>query len=131
MRAVGATTLSMMAGLPLRKTLDHNIHVEDNGQEVSLLETMPRWEKEGYFWDEDIVPGGVSSVGIFVEAPDYYIVREERNQIDLCRFLDSFVTLPSFHPYPCFEEKQIEDEEEEEEVSSENSEAEEDEEEEE
>ena len=131
MRAVGTTTLSMMAGLPLRKTLDHNIHVEDNGQEVSLLETMPRWEKEGYFWDEDIVPGGVSSVGIFVEAPDYYIVREERNQIDLCRFLDSFVTLPSFHPYPCFEEKQIEDEEEEEEVSSENSEAEEDEEEEE
>lgn len=102
-KAAGAGTLPTRGGLPPVRKRDRNVYVYEDGRVGTLTESMEEWEETGYFWDEDIVPGGLEALGLFVEAPGYFkTVNTTRSlsESDVHRFLDGLVTVPSYSPYP-------------------------------
>jgi len=113
----GASSFPALQGMPHPRRLSRNVHVEENGTTTTLSHVMERWEE--MFLDEDIVPQGLETIGLLVEAPDYY--RNDGVREDVRTFLDRFATVPSFHPYPLYSptEKPEEEEEEKEEEEKE------------
>lgn len=53
-----------------RSSLERNNHVLEDEQIVSLESVLP--EYHCFFYDEDIVPGGLNSIGTLVECPVFY-----------------------------------------------------------
>jgi hypothetical protein len=90
---------SNLPGMPFPKKLDRNIHFHENGTRTTLENVMENWEN--LFYDEAMVPHGLPTLGLLVQAPDYYRGATTSDH-SLGLFLDGFLTVPSYHPYPVY-----------------------------
>ena len=107
--AVGPSLPVVLQGMPLsRKAVHRNVHVLEDGTRTTLDNVMETWEEA--FLDEDIVPGGLDTIGLLVEAPDYYRGSKNYEDNHTGVFLDGILTVPSFYPYPLYEAREEEPE---------------------